>query len=62
MNTLNVADISSETENYRRDSEFNAVQNEAKYNKSDNNMLTPKAKNHGRKKKTLSHVTILFWT
>ena len=54
MNTLNVSDISSETENCRKDFDFNAVQNEAKYNKPGNNMLTAKAKNHGCEKKTLT--------
>jgi hypothetical protein len=52
--------ISSENENCRSDFDFNAAQNEAKYNKSGNNMLTAKAKYHGNKKKTLAHVTVLF--
>jgi len=37
-------------ENYRSDFDFNAVQNEARYNKSGNKMLKAKAKKHGCKK------------
>jgi len=40
VNTLNVSNIISETENCRNDFDFNAVQNGAKYNKPGNNMLT----------------------
>jgi hypothetical protein len=64
VNTPNVSDVSSETENCRSDFDFNAVQNEAKYNKSGNNMLTAKAKNHGCKKKknTSPHDRIILNT
>jgi len=51
-------------ENCRSDFDFNTVQNEARYNKSGNNMLTAKAKNHGckkkKKKKTKQNNLIIF--
>ena len=48
------------TENCFSDFDLNAVENETRYNKSGNNMLTAKAKKTWTQQKTLAHVTVLF--